>query len=80
MNTLNTQEEMAITNSDESTNYADPAPAVGPKYMEGDDNEIVNQEDQNQVVNAQPVEEFVSNYLNKEEPENQSVSSEKVEE
>lgn len=52
------------------TIYEEPIWGGDPKNVEGDDKEVVNEEDQNQVVNAQPVEEFISNYVNKEEPEN----------
>lgn len=55
------------------------APDQGPKFMEGDDSEVVNEEDQNQVVNAQPLEEFISNVVNKEEPENRALIQERIE-
>lgn len=56
-----------------TNNYTTSAgnyPATGTNPLPGDpkqsvpseNNEIVNEEDQNQVTNAQPVEDFVSDY------------------
>ncbi len=68
MNFLNKPGETGVTNGDGSAvNETEPGP--GAKYIEGDDTEIVNEEDQNQVVNAQPVEEFISNVVNNESTE-----------
>jgi len=81
MNFLNNNVDTGVINGDTSTvNNAQPTPVDGPKYMEGEDNEIVNEEDQNQVINAQPLEEFISENVNKESTNNEKEKLEGVEE